>query len=155
MALSRTATMIRLKAELGSGLFYDVALVDKSEAQDGSVIIPEADPESGSAGDSSAYVALVCADDDQIYRWSLTDEEEVTDWVRISPDQAETPLSRIDLQFDGEWYRVIVRLLPDGDGGFVPSLTTGPGIAWTHIRSTTKFGLKIAAVQFGLTIAKV
>jgi len=135
MALSRTSSTVRLKSN--DGLYYTVALQDKSEAQDGSVVIPEADSTTGASGTSDEYVALI-GSDDQIYRWSIetlvqtnpeTEEDEtfVNHLITLSQDQGEPAIQGLDLLFDGDWLRVEVEIQETETGDLVPNLIVGEG----------------------------
>lgn len=130
MSLDRTATTVRLRST--DGLHYTVRMVDEGDG----VVIPEADNTTGSAQSSDAHVALL-GDDEQVYRWSLrTNAEDPTiieHDVRLSPNQAESYLPGVDLQFSESWLRVSVELQLDGDGNPVPTLVVGPGTPFVEV----------------------
>lgn len=130
MSLDRTATAVRLGST--DGLHYSVPLIDEG----GGVVIPEADNTTGAAQSSDTYVALL-GDDEQVYRWSLRNNEEdstiIEHDLKLSPDQAESYLPGVDLQFGESWLRVSVELQLDGDGNQVPTLVVGPGTPFVEV----------------------
>lgn len=146
MSLYRTATFIRLRST--DTFWYNVPMADKGDG----VVIPEADstvPFVGLSNDD--YVAVMCADDGQVYRWSLESMTVdgllyVNHLVTLSPDQSETSLPGVDILLGSTWYRVKVSLQEDVSGVLVPSLIVDPGSPWVVLtgnggrgRSTFQF----------------
>lgn len=123
MSLTRTDEQILLQSnDTPIPLYYWVKLRDFGNG----VILPDGDETTGQAAASDPYVAML-ADDGQVWRWqlksNLVDSALVlTHQITVSPDQTESAVESLSMKLAGTSYKVVVKVVPDGEGNGVPGL---------------------------------